>query len=92
MKDTHKFVFNPDFRVETFDNEILLYSILNNKGVYLNETAHLVLAMCEKKISLGEIISILQEAFPDQREVIRGDVTAAIECLIKDCLLLAIDK
>ncbi len=42
MENTQKFTLNPEFTVEKFDNEILLYAISKSKGVYLNETAYLV--------------------------------------------------
>lgn len=92
MKDTQKFILNPEFKLEKFDNEILLYAVSSSKGVYLNETAHLVWGMCGKNYSVAEIIDLLEEAFPDHKASIHGDVVAAIESLVDDNVLIAADE
>ncbi len=81
MDKTQKFSPNPDFTVEKFDNEILLYAVSGGNGVYLNETAWLVWEMCGKGHSVAEIITILEEAYPEHKDSIDADVTAAIESM-----------
>ena len=81
MLDTQIPIQNSDFKLEQFDDEILLYSITDTRAIYLNNTAFLVYGMCGSGQCIGEIISLLEEAYPEQRETIRGDVIAALEQL-----------
>ena len=81
MLDTQIPIQNSDFTLEQFDDEILLYSITDTRAIYLNNTAFLVYGMCGSGQSIGEIISLLEEAYPEQRDTIRGDVIAALEQL-----------
>ncbi len=83
MEYSQKFNLNPEFKVEKFDDEILLYAVSNTSGVYLNETAYLVWEMCSQDQTVEEIITLLEETYPLQKETIRGDVTAAIESLVE---------
>lgn len=82
MEDNRKFQINSDFIEENFDQEILLYSVSASKGVYLNETAYLVWQMCGKGFSVGEIISLLEEEYSEQSDVIREDVLKAVDSLV----------
>ncbi len=83
MEYSQKFNLNPEFKVEKFDDEILLYAVSNTSGVYLNETAYLVWGMCSQDQTVEEIITLLEETYPLQKTTIRGDVTAAIESLVE---------
>jgi Coenzyme PQQ synthesis protein D (PqqD) len=79
---------NSDFNLERFDNEILLYSVNDSTAVYLNETAFLVYGMCASGQSIGEIITLLEEAYPDQKDTIRRDVLSSLEQLIDNGAVL----
>ncbi len=81
MDITQKFSPNSDFSVEKFDNEILLYAVSGGNGVYLNETAWLVWKMCGKGHSVEEIISLLEEAYPEHKDDISTDVITAVESM-----------
>ena len=83
MEYSQKFLLNPAYKVEKFDNEILLYAVSNTRGVYLNETAYLVWEMCAQDQTVEEIIALLEEAYPHEKATIRGDVTAAIVSLVE---------
>ena len=82
---------NEEFKLERFDNEILLYSVSDTTAVYLNETAFMVYAMCGSGQTVGEIISQLAEAYPDQKKNIREDVMVALSHLIDSGALLLND-
>ncbi|MCI5144611.1 MAG: PqqD family protein [Candidatus Electrothrix sp. AR3] len=88
MESTQKFTQNADFQAEKFDNEILLYAISSGNGVYLNETAYLVWEMSGKGHSVGEMIALLEEAFPEQKEAIADDVLSAVESMLANKVLL----
>ncbi len=92
MKNLRKFALNPDFTIEDFDDEILLYAISTGKGIYLNKTAGLVREMCGKGASVEEIILLLEKAFPDQRNDIQHDVETAIQTLLDHRALLHLDE
>ena len=73
---------NPEFKVENFDNEILLYNSSDTKAVYLNETAYLLWEICKNKKTVGDIIQLLEEEYPDQKDYIRKDVLTAMQTLV----------
>ena len=85
---SQRFILNPDFTTETFDNEILLYAVSSGKAVYLNKTAGLVLEMCGKEHSVEEIIALLEQAFPEQQNAIRPDVESSVQALLEHGALL----
>ncbi|RTZ99169.1 MAG: hypothetical protein DSY90_01975 [Deltaproteobacteria bacterium] len=89
MKDSQKFTPNPDFTIENFDNEVLLYSIPDSTGIYLNETACVVWELCRKSQSVGEIITLLETTYPAQRAAVRKDVVRAITSLVEKGVLMA---
>ena len=92
MRTAQKIILNPNFMIEVFEDEILLYAISTGKGVYLNKTAGLVREMCGNGYTLEEIIALLEEAFPEQRNDIRLDVKIAIETLLEHGALLYADQ
>lgn len=82
---------NPEYRVEKFDDEILLYAMSSTKGVYLNDTAHLVWEMCGQGHSVEDIVVLLEDAYPDQRHDVRADVLSAVESLKEHNALVSVD-
>ena len=92
MENSHRFTLNPDFTTETFEEEVLLYAVSTGKGVYLNKTAGLVLEMCAGGHSVEEIIALLEDAFPEQKDDIRRDVETAVKALLGHGALLLPDE
>jgi hypothetical protein len=92
MDFQQKFTLNPDYKVEEFDNEVLLYSVRDSKGVYLNVTACVVWELCHKCQSVEEIVTLLEEVYPQQKAAIREDVVLAIESLVENGALVATDE
>ncbi|MFT5727558.1 MAG: hypothetical protein ACI8PB_001694 [Desulforhopalus sp.] len=88
MNLSDNFCVNPEFKVEKFDNEILLYAVSNTKGIYLNETAYLVWEMCGKGQSVKNIIDALQEVYPEQADAIQSDVHSAVTSLVENKALV----
>lgn len=72
---------NPEFIMEEFENEILLYTVTDTKAVYLNETAHLIWKLCKDNLNVKEIIVFLKDSYPDQKETIRDEVISALKLL-----------
>ena len=81
MKETLIPKVNSEFSVEKFDDEILLYSESGTNAIYLNDTAHVVWLLCQEKMNVKEMVSYLEQQFPDQKEKIREDVIAALNTL-----------
>jgi len=79
---------NPEFKLEQFDNEILLYSVTGTTAVYLDETGYLVWCLCSENRSIGEIIALLEEAYPEQRQYIRDDVISVINSLAENRVMV----
>ena len=84
INDSQIPALNPEFKVERFDNEILLYSMVGTTAVYLNETGYLVWRLCGENRTIGKIIALLEEAYPEQREYIRDDVILVINHLAEN--------
>lgn len=91
MENSQVFTLNPEFKVEKFDDEILLYAVAKSQGVYLNETGYLVWEMCGKGHSVEEIIAILEQAYPQQKTTIGNDIITAIESLVDNGALISVE-
>jgi hypothetical protein len=81
MRDNQVPEVNPEYVIEKFDDEILLYTEAGAKAVYLNDTAHAVWQLCREDLTVGQIITFLEDAFPDQSDQVRADVTDALSKL-----------
>jgi len=88
MNSAEKFAPNPEYRVEKFDDEVLLYAMSSTKGVYLNDTAHLVWELCGQGKSVDEIVTLLEQAYPEHQVEIRADVILAVQSLTEQNVLV----
>ncbi len=70
--------------LEEMDDEILLYNPSNNITLHLNESSALVWKMLDGQHSIGTLIAVLQEQYPDAKDQIQIDVTELIEQLVKE--------
>ena len=74
-------IINEDYKIEQFDNEVILYTISGTKVISLNETAYLVYQLCNGKMTIGEMIDMLIDAYPEQKEEIRDHIKSAIKIM-----------
>lgn len=81
MKDTQKPITNPDYTVEKFEDEIILYTKTIAQAVYLNDTAYAVWMLCKEDLTVGQMIEYLEALYPDQLDQIRDEVIIALETL-----------
>ena len=72
------------FELEEIDGELLLYSPQSTRSIYMNSTASIIWRLCDGKLSVGEIVSLLQEAFPEAGDSIAEDVKDSIELFINN--------
>ena len=75
-------IINEDYKTEKFDYEVLLYTISGTKVISLNETAYLVYQLCNGEQTIDEMIDMLINAYPDQKEEIREHIISAINTMI----------
>ncbi|HSH41281.1 MAG TPA: PqqD family protein [Arenicellales bacterium] len=71
---------NTEFSLEEIDDELLLYHPAKTKAVYLNETAALVWQLCDSKRSVDEIVTLLEENYPES-DTVRSDVEKTLQQL-----------
>ncbi len=82
--DTSKIVVvEPGYLLERMDNEITVYHPTLATSLYLNETGALIWELCDGVRSVSEVIAILAELYPEQREQIADDVRALIRRLLE---------
>ena len=74
---------NADFRLEELDNELLLYHPAKTKTVYMNETASLVWQLCDGKRSVGEIVALLSDSFPEAGDGLLDDVETTLDKFVQ---------
>jgi len=72
-----------DFQLEEIDGEILLYSPSATRSIYLNPSAAVIWRLCSGEFSAAEIITSLQEQFPDEATSIAEDVPMTLEKFIE---------
>ena len=72
------------FELEEIDGELLLYSPQSTRSIYMNSTASIIWRLCDGKLTVGEIISLLREAFPDAGDSIDQDVKDSIDLFVSN--------
>lgn len=87
MNAVRRFILNPDYQAERFDDEVLLYAVSVGQGVYLNETAFLVWELCGCGLSEEEMAVQLEAAYPEQQAVIRDELAAALRSLLANGII-----
>ena len=82
-QDSHLFakipVPNPAFELDELDNTLLLFDAATDQIVDLNETAALVWRLCDGERSVGEMMALLEAAYPNSAETIRTELPAIIK-------------
>ncbi len=68
-------------QLEEFDNELVLYDMQSTQAIYLNETAALVFRLCDGKRTIGEIETLLKEAYPETADAIETDLLSVLNNL-----------
>ena len=71
-------VQSENFQLEDMDGELLLYHVSSTRTLHLNSSAALVWQLCDGQRSVGDIIGMLQENFPDAGQELETDVIAAV--------------
>lgn len=69
----------PGFHLEAIDGESLLYHLGETKILYCNQTASLIWHLCDGRMTVGEIIAVLSEAYPDAAQTMATDVEDTLQ-------------
>ena len=85
-------VASASFELEEIDGELLLYSPESIRTIYMNSTASVIWRLCDGKLTTAEIISLLQEAFPDAGQSIEQDVLDSLELFISNQAIALLDQ
>jgi hypothetical protein len=72
-----------DFQLEEIDGEVLLYSPIATRSIYLNPSASLIWRLCTGEFSTEEIIESLQKQFPEQADAIENDVVTTLNQFVE---------
>jgi len=76
-----------DVEIEVVDSEVLLYHPQQTRAVYLNPTAAVVWGLCDGRRSVGDIIRVIGESYPDA-DSLTDDVLAALNQLQESGVLV----
>jgi Coenzyme PQQ synthesis protein D (PqqD) len=69
----------PEIEPEWIDGEVLLYNQRQTEAIYLNPLAAAIWSLCDGETALGDILDIVQDAYPDDAVV--DDVIVTIQNL-----------
>jgi hypothetical protein len=72
-----------DFFLEILDGEAFLYHLSDTRILYCNQTAILVWQLCDGKRSGEEIVTLLQDAFPEAGDALVKDVEEALQQFVE---------
>ena len=82
MDITKRVCLESDYLLERIDNEITVYHPSLVTSLYLNESGAVIWELCDGKRQISDIVTILQEAYPENSEQIKDDVIMIIERLV----------
>ncbi len=74
MDITKKILFEPGYLLERMDDEITVYHPTLTTSLYLNETGALIWELCDGKRTIAEVIHILLELYPENKDQVELDV------------------
>jgi pyrroloquinoline quinone biosynthesis protein D len=74
--------------IEEMEGECLLYRIGAHKAIHLNESASLIWKLCDGTRSADDIITFLQQEYPDAQADVAEDVHQTIAQLVREGALL----
>jgi hypothetical protein len=72
---------NPRFDFLQVDEESILYDTATHNVIYLDASALVIWRLCDGQRSVGEIASLIERAYPEERGSIAGDVQKTVDAL-----------
>ena len=77
----------PDFRLETMDNELLLFNPKTTHVIYMNNSASVIWQLCDGDRTTGEIVALLSDTYPEAAASMKKDVEETIDLLVTNSAL-----
>jgi len=74
---------NADFEMTDLDDETILFSVKNEKAIYLNPSAQLIWQLCSGEHSIKQMIDGLKQQYPNEKEI-ESQTIEALNQLIED--------
>ncbi len=74
---------NSDFELTDFDDEIILFSVSQEKAVYFNQTAQFIWRLCDGKNSINDLIDGLQQQYPNETDI-KQQIIDALQQMLHD--------
>jgi hypothetical protein len=68
----------PEIRIETVDDELVLYDAASGRAAYLNDSAAVVWKLCDGERSVAEIAGLLASEMNAEGRPVAGDVEDTI--------------
>ena len=68
----------PDYKLESIDDELLLFHPSQTTIIYCNSTASLVWQLCDGERTVADIIHLLKEAYPEAKDLLIGDIQTSL--------------
>jgi Coenzyme PQQ synthesis protein D (PqqD) len=72
---------NPRFDFLQVEEESILYDTATHNVIYLDPSALVIWRLCDGERSVGEIASLIERAYPQQRDSIADDVRKTVDAL-----------
>lgn len=69
----------PDYRLETIDDELLLFHPAKTQVLYCNQSASVIWQLCDGQRTTQEIVTLLRDTYPEAANEIVEDVTATLQ-------------
>ncbi len=81
---------DPNFRLEVVDGDVMLFHPTRTEIHHLNSTAAVVWQLCDGTRTIGDLILLLQETYPEAKNEIPADVKTVLQDLKgKGCLVIS---
>ncbi len=83
MDETQIPAANPDVVLERMDGELLLYHASATRSLFLNESAGLIWSCCDGRRTVGQIVELLRDHYPDAAATIGRDVEETLQRFVE---------
>jgi hypothetical protein len=78
----------PEFIFQNLDNELVLFNTESLNVLYLNESASVIWQLCDGKLTIGEMVTLLSEAYPEAAGTIASDIEETIKLFLDNHALV----
>jgi len=84
IKENGKYERSDNCYLEELDDEILLYNPSKNITLHFNESSALIWKMLDGEVSVENIVTFLQEQYPEAKDQIFTDVITLLNQLLEE--------